>query len=228
MKFAVLASCLFLALTGCVPAGKRYVPLDRDGALILNFKANQRAAYILSSGDRIAVCSEPAVDVVFSTRKTIDTTLTLAKESGKLDAASIRDAIELSGRTELVVLAREMLYRICELQLSNENFDTTKLAAMHTQVLDTLKTMAHADLVRAEASLPVPVARSASVLCLSSWLAADPAKEEQRVKKLSTWMVKKEIDAPLSLVVRSGLYEDERLEFIEEIELGCESKEEGE
>jgi hypothetical protein len=123
MKPLVYAACA-LALSGCqtfLPSS-RVVRLPNDGGYVVMHQAEGRAAYMMTRDDRTYICSEPAPDVALS--KSLKAGLKGPLQTTTVDATGEQTstALALSGRTENVLLLRDMLYYAC-LYTANGTFD---------------------------------------------------------------------------------------------------------
>lgn len=119
-----MASCLatIVGLSGCA---NLYPPSSKDTlaskeSYWMSYDASRRGTIVISGDEKIRACSEPAPDVALSfvsslkggvqapagtTATNIDTTLSATAQA-------------LAGRDDLVLLAREALFRICEAHMN--------------------------------------------------------------------------------------------------------------
>lgn len=123
MKYWFYGTCC-LALAGCqtfMPSS-RVVPLETGGYVVMH-GAEGRSAYLIRHADgRSFVCSEPAPDVASS--KSFKAGLKAPVQTTTVDASGEQTSttLALSGRTENVLLLRDMLYYAC-LYSANGTFD---------------------------------------------------------------------------------------------------------
>ena len=87
----------------------------------MNYDASRRGSIILSNGTTTKSCSEPAPDVALSFVNTLKGSLTTpgGLSAQGVDASFSATALALAGRDDVVLLAREALFRICEAQMNN-------------------------------------------------------------------------------------------------------------
>jgi hypothetical protein len=165
------ASCLLLTgLAGCGafsrPAqDKTEIFVTKAGVDVVSYTGTLRGAYVLPPGSQARFCAEPAPDVSLDTLKEIAANLKATAETvgsvakpaieGGIESKITTKALELQGRTALVVLARDLLYRLCELSLNHPpDSEAYKAAAtQYTQVLEVIQVLAAADQASAHADL---------------------------------------------------------------------------
>lgn len=131
----ILITFLIFSLGGCAnfypPVSKRELG---DAGYWVNYDSARRGAVVLkkeTNGTSYAYCAEQAPDVAMTLVNKISgdikaggaTTLT------NLDAEATATAVQLAGRTQLVLLTRESLYRLCEISM-NRNLDQATMLAM--------------------------------------------------------------------------------------------------
>jgi hypothetical protein len=158
----LVAICLVgLCSAGCATAERqaKVLPVGDLTTSVISYPTELRGAYIRPDGSSIRYCAEPAPDVALSTVEKITANLKAATPSGVSGEGSFgRDfqatVVELAGRTQLVLLARETLYRACELDLNNPG-SGSQAAAMYTQVLELIRDLGAAEKDRAEAAKAV-------------------------------------------------------------------------
>ncbi|WP_292995195.1 hypothetical protein [Nitrosomonas sp.] len=119
-------------------------------------------------------CAEPGPDVAMSdtfkliTGITSDTSSSVNSGTGSTASAGNKaslnndlqtstTALELAGRTQIVLLAREFLYRTCE-AASNGWIDGTKVGVAHTEIIKQITGLIETDKKKAETSAAIAVA----------------------------------------------------------------------
>ena len=165
------ASVLLLAaltLSGCFRSDQdRAVPtpVGESGFDLISYTGTTRGAYLWPDGNTRRICAEPPPDLGLNTAREISANLKAAAQSiGGIGAPSIdaggaaklsSAAIELAGRSQLVLLAREFLYRECELASNfapgSEAYNA--LAGQYAQVLQVVVKLADADKAQAQKEL---------------------------------------------------------------------------
>lgn len=157
-KHELLLSAL-LVLPGCSnpQMHAEIVKLEGYPAYTITYPAELRGAYFFRNGSTLKYCAEPAPDVALDTLQKLTTSLTATladaeKVGGKLATELSAEVVQLAGRTELLLLAREMLYRACELSL---NGTTASEASMnlYERVAQLIENLSKADKVSAQADL---------------------------------------------------------------------------
>lgn len=129
--------------------------IDSDSPTIISYPASIRAAYVFNPDSKYRYCSEPSPDVALATVTAISANL---KFKGTIDAGVAAkltaDVVQLAGRTQLVLVARDMLYSLCVLTLNHEvaQKDLSLINAMYSEVAAVIITLAQADKKRAEAA----------------------------------------------------------------------------
>jgi hypothetical protein len=121
----LLVGMMCLTLVGCVHPQRRVDVQTVSSATttVLTYPADVRAAYFQGSPP-LQWCAEPSPDVALASLQTltaqVQATLPQAgtQVAAKVATATTAQVLELAGRTQLVMLAREMLYRACELLLN--------------------------------------------------------------------------------------------------------------
>ena len=106
-----------------MPQRKAKVLEVEAGAYAVTYPSDIRGAYFIKKGSNVRICAEPAPDVALDTlqKLTADISAKLAateEGSAKFSSELSAKVVQLAGRTELLLLAREMLYRACELSPS--------------------------------------------------------------------------------------------------------------
>lgn len=121
------------ALTGCFSSDQdeaRTAVIGKSGVDLVSYTGTTRGTYVWPKDNSANVCAEPPPDLGLATARELSANLKAAAEAlGPVGAPSIdaggaakltSAAFELAGRSQLVLLAREFLYRHCELAA---NFD---------------------------------------------------------------------------------------------------------
>lgn len=149
MKYWLYGTCC-LALAGCqtfLPSS-RVVPLETGGYVVMH-GAEGRSAYLIQRADgRSFVCSEPAPDVALG--KSFKAGLKAPIQTTTVDASGEQTstALALSGRTENVLLLRDMLYYAC-LYSANGTFDADDTFEAFQTTANVIGRMSDADQSRA-------------------------------------------------------------------------------
>jgi hypothetical protein len=156
--FFLMIGGLLILVGGCaIPqTTARKVDIDITKSTAITYPAQIRGVYIFKPGDQLKICSEPVPDVAMESLEKLTANLK-AKTATELSiepslAYELNSkAVELAGRTQLVLLAREMLFRACELSINGEG--NPELAnQMFTKAIDIIGKMAATDQTRADAA----------------------------------------------------------------------------
>ncbi|BCM03391.1 hypothetical protein MAFF301560_27780 [Ralstonia solanacearum] len=166
MRFAAVTSVV-LVLTGCSsffpPASERELG---SAGYWLNYDAARRGAVVLkktTNGDNYAYCAEQSPDVAM----TLVTKLTGDIKAGNtsisnLDAESTATAVQLAGRTQLVLLTRESLYRLCEISM-NQSMDKDTMLKMMTEISGMIKSVADNEIQQAKKDSDIAKAKAQAI-----------------------------------------------------------------
>lgn len=152
-------------LAGCSLPQRRVDLLElSNGAEVVSYPADLRGAYIV--GGR--TCAEPMPDVALLSTEKLTGTIKLLSETGQsVEGTAAADlaakVAELSGRTSLVLLARDLLYRACEASLNNPGMDQAAYVALFDRVADLVERLGRADEDRAAAGLAAAMRRSSAL-----------------------------------------------------------------
>ncbi len=148
---------LALLLAGCALPQRRVELLELpNGGQVVSYPADLRGAYVVNG----RTCAEPVPDVALVSTEKLTGALKLLSETGQTIEASAQADLaakvaELSGRTSLVLLARDLLFRLCEMGV-----DQQASVALFNRVADLVERLGRADEDRAAAHL----AREATAL----------------------------------------------------------------
>lgn len=147
----------FVLLKGCslFPQREARVERQEDGVIVVTYPAEMRGAYLIPGEKIVTVCSEPAPDVALKSVSELSGKLGAdVTGTGKLDAQAVAkvaaEAFQLAGRTQLVLVAREMLYSLCTVSRNNK-LTPEQIAAVYTEVSKVITTLAEADKKNAQA-----------------------------------------------------------------------------
>lgn len=155
MKTALVAATALVigALGGCAnltPPARQHA-LSEKGVHWIEYDASRRGATMSVMADgTFRGCAEPAPDIGLSMVSKLSANLAGANQAKTdLSAEFSATALELAGRTQLVLVLRESLYRICEASM-NTQMSAEQIKSLFESTLKTAETIAAAD--RDEAS----------------------------------------------------------------------------
>jgi hypothetical protein len=139
---ANLLICISL-VTGCssLAPGSSYKQItERDGVDIGLIPASYREVYLSPEGSKERHCRAPAPDFTVQASEQFKLAIPGINDE-ELDSGENQSALSLGGRSPLVLISRELLYRACELS-SNINADTKTTLSIYQQFLDVLEKIA--------------------------------------------------------------------------------------
>lgn len=155
----ILASvCLAMTLGCALPQRKAKVVMLEGGTLsTITLPADLRGVYVTRQTPEVKLCAEPAPDVALESVEKVTANLKTVLQSGQTIEGSVATefaskVMELAGRTQLVLLAREMLYRACELSI-NHNTGPEKALELYTIVANLVRDLGQADKEKAKADV---------------------------------------------------------------------------
>ena len=135
----VLGAALVFA-TGCALPQRKVVVHDLEAKqrLVVSFPASLRGTFISDKNAQIRFCAEPAPDVALESLEKITANLKAATQTAETAEGTVSTelgakVVQLAGRTQVVLIAREMLYRACELSL-NQTIDPNTALQMYKTV----------------------------------------------------------------------------------------------
>lgn len=150
---------ILILIQGCsVPQRKANVlKVDPAGVTAISYPTELRGAYFIKKGSDIRVCAEPTPDVSLESLQKLTANLKVNSSAtknvdSKIAAELNTKVIQLAGRTELLLLARELLYRACEISLNTEISDESVLT-IYSRVADLVSDLGKGDRASAEADL---------------------------------------------------------------------------
>lgn len=106
---------------------------------------------MIPENEKMKVCAEPPPDVALSLVSKLETTLKkdeVGEASGKAEFNAT--VIKLAERTQMTMLLRESLYRLCEQSLRH-NFTSTEILKAYEETVKAAADLAKADVAQAEA-----------------------------------------------------------------------------
>lgn len=222
---------LVLWMAGCATTQKdaRILTIKDANTTVITYPTELRGAYVVRSGSGLRYCAEPAPDVALDTLQKLSANLGVKPPAGtavqgSLDSELSTKVVQLAGRTQLVLLAREMLYRACELTLNNPSLDNGKEAlAMYQIVANLVKDLGNADKSNAEADKLKAQAEvykymiNDNAKCIQSWLNQSDAN----YKTLIQWLKQSASDLSIPQFLNSSGYSDMQSEFISSQKIQC-------
>lgn len=151
-----------IALAGCSAFQKSHevgvIGLnEHKRPLVITYDATSRGAYMVDKNSNVQICAEPAPDAALENLAKISGEIGLplpSDNSLSIEANSELQSkiVELAGRTQLVLLAREMLYRACEQSINNPNSVNNTATDMFNKVADMLVALGNASEKQADAA----------------------------------------------------------------------------
>ncbi len=155
----IVGSAALLTVSGCeLPKDEaKLIKIEDANASALVYTASIRGTYFKSKDATSKFCAEPPPDVALDTLQKLAAELNVKVEgsgegSGKVSSEVSSKVVELAGRTQLILLARELLYRACELSLNQSDVGPDKIVAMYAGVVALIRDLGVADRAAAEAN----------------------------------------------------------------------------
>lgn len=153
IRKSALIAATALALSGCAnltpPATQR--PLAQEGTHWITYDSSRRGTLLaVENGKVVRSCAEPAPDTAYSFTNSF--TGSVKKPEGpeaEVDLALNATALALAGRDNVVLLAREALFRLCEARANND-ISQAQYDAQFSAVLTQIKEISDTNKVRAE------------------------------------------------------------------------------
>lgn len=156
LSICVAAFCVASFLSGCasMTSPMRTHALEAGKPYAIDYDATRRGAYILPGDRSMKMCAEPAPDVAMESITNIIANLKLQQANADANAQVElqQKIVELAGRTQLVLVLRESLYRLCE-QGVNGQLNNEQIAALYKQALDTVLRLADTDLAKEQRAI---------------------------------------------------------------------------
>lgn len=155
----IIITFFAITLSACsLPETKsRILTIDDKNTHAVTYPSNLRGAYFVDKNSNVRFCAEPAPDVALENLQKLSANLAATLGNGDQGNAALNaelktKVIELAGRTELLLVAREMLYRACELSI-NHDITPTQLTDIYNSVSNLIMNLARAEETQAEANL---------------------------------------------------------------------------
>jgi hypothetical protein len=153
-----MVGILVLVLSGCANPQRevKIMGIDPPAPSVVIYPSDLRGAYVVKENSQVKFCAEPVPDVALDSIQKMTANLKATLGGQPIDAAVSGEltakVVELAGRTQLLLIAREMLYRACELSLNyNANQDTA--LRMYETVVRLIEALGNAETVRSDAEL---------------------------------------------------------------------------
>jgi len=157
IRVIICAMIVFSSIACAAPQREvKILNLDTTQSQVLIYPSDLRGAYIPQKDAPLKFCAEPAPDVALDSLQKLAATLKASVPSGvSVDGGVSTEfsskVVELAGRTQIVLIAREMLFRACELSL---NYPTKEADALnlYKEVIALVKALGEAEKTQATAN----------------------------------------------------------------------------
>ncbi|PYY88552.1 hypothetical protein DNK59_07515 [Pseudomonas sp. TKO26] len=154
IKNAICIS-LSLLMTGCInfTSPARSSKLQASSSYWFDYDASRRGAFLVPDGTKIKICAEPPPDVALSLVSKLEADVKkdgIGEASGKTEFNTT--VVKLVERTQMTMLLRESLYRLCEQSLG-QDFTPAEILKAYEDTVKTAADIAKADLIKAQESL---------------------------------------------------------------------------
>lgn len=154
MKMLVLPAVVASVLaSGCAtfhsPSSRK--ELNQNQSYWMSYDASRRGAIILAENSNVRTCSEPAPDVALSFANSLKGDFKLPGDISATGVATTLNAsaMALAGRDNVVLLARETLFRICEASI-NGTVAASEVQSLFKDVFQQVKEIAKAQAQKAK------------------------------------------------------------------------------
>ncbi|HBN9511489.1 hypothetical protein [Pseudomonas aeruginosa] len=152
-----IATCagIALILSGCTnfTSPARSSKLEVDTPYWFDYDASRRGAFLVPDDKKIKICAEPPPDVALSLVSKLETTIKkdeVGEATGKAEFNA--SVVKLAERTQMVMLLRESLYRLCEQSLRHD-FTNEQILKAYEDTVKAAADLAKADVETAKADL---------------------------------------------------------------------------
>lgn len=174
--FCIAALTFGLGTTGCAnlpDSGRRAEALiDRAGVDVIAADGTRQITYFKDRGSNERFCRGPGADALVTGSSAIELGLpTRAAGVGEIGSSASRGGLDLGGRSPAVLIARELLYRACELA-SNINADPATERLIYRQFLDAIVTISKTQSGPGSAGLAADVTAAALPAAVPNTLPA--------------------------------------------------------
>lgn len=152
MRYAICIVAVILG--GCTnfypPTSVR--KLEPNARYLVSHDSSRRGAWIATDATgKVTSCAEPAPDVALSLSTGLKADISAGGVEAKgVDASAASTALALAGRDNVVLLAREALFRICEQQAMG-NLTPDQVRGLFKEVFFYMKEIAVAQATKEEA-----------------------------------------------------------------------------
>ncbi|MBE0530623.1 MAG: hypothetical protein IH626_07315 [Rhodospirillales bacterium] len=139
LLLAALGSASLAA--GCTsPYEPKPVEMTLDGPKLISNTASVKNTFVMDADSPLVVCAEPPPDAAFSQNTNLDITIALVAAGGDKggDDDEGSEESEMAGRSPGVLLARELLFRLCEFS-RNHKVDKDVAIELYKQNLDIIR-----------------------------------------------------------------------------------------
>jgi hypothetical protein len=145
MRLTAVAFLAALLLSGCagIRSEKKEQLIDRPGIDVVGAPADRQEIVIKDSKSLERFCKGPSPDVAMTASSGISLGLTagVLPAGEKVGDGSSRGALSLGGRSPAVLLARELMYRACELVI-NTRADPKTAIQIYKMTMDSIERIA--------------------------------------------------------------------------------------
>lgn len=149
----LVAVVIAVFISGCAnfhsPSSRK--ELSPSQSYWMSYDASRRGTLIVAEGAKVKTCAEPAPDVGMSFVNTLKGDFKLPGDTSAtgVDAALKATAMALAGRDNVVLLAREALFRICEASI-NGSIPPSDIKPLFQDVFQQVKEIAEAQASKAK------------------------------------------------------------------------------
>ncbi|MEW6595342.1 MAG: hypothetical protein AB1413_10790 [Thermodesulfobacteriota bacterium] len=141
MMFRAVGLLMVVLCCGCAANIPQPMVIERDGIDAIVLTDDHKVSYIKQQGHIDRICAAVEADAVATDESGFSLGLSALGKSERIGEHSGRGELSLGGRDPLVLIAREFLYRACEMT-NNLNSNEEKTIQVYQMFLDTLEKIA--------------------------------------------------------------------------------------
>lgn len=150
LLLVLMASLLFTGCAHFTPLAQQR-ELDPSKIYWVNYDASRRGAFIVPVDKKFVSCAEPAPDIGFNLTNGLKGNFSFPNGTNisEVDGSSNVITQELSGRENVVLLAREAMFRLCE-RGANSGLSEESYQALYNNVFNKVAEIAQAQAQKAK------------------------------------------------------------------------------
>ena len=171
----VLLALLLAPAGGCAvfEGSTSSEPIDTSTAHWFEYNSDRRAGFLIPKTQKgVYVLSEPSPDTASAATLKV---AAKAAEKGEVDVEFAKQVVQLGKRTQAVMLLREAMYRLSEMN-QNAALSSDQMIALYSQVVAAAKDIAISEIEQAKADTEDAKARQAEFEAMRAQADLDAAR----------------------------------------------------